>query len=181
MINQTLRAHPDLFEIVTPVKIEVFCDLLHSHPNQPFVKSICEGLSVGFWPWAKVDLEGYPNTNDQVQALACSKAMATFLREQRDKEIEKGQFSPGFGGDLLPGPIFAVPKPEPNTFHLVTHQSYAPHSLNSMTPPYKRAFPMDNLARLGDQLLNVDFVGQTGYITQTTQAATWHCFDNFGD
>lgn len=68
-----------------------------------------------------------------------------------------GRFSAGFSGNILPGmysmPIFVIPKPEPNTFHLVTHQSFGEFSLNAMTPSHEHAFPMDNLARLGDQLL----------------------------
>jgi hypothetical protein len=159
VISQTLRARPDLFDIITPVKVDVFQRLLRPHPNQSFVKSICAGLQYGFWPWAEVDLEGYPDVNDQAQAPPRSEETAEFFREQRDKEVEKGRFSTGFGGDLLPGmycmPIFAVPKSEPNTFRLVTHQSFGPHSLNSMTPPHERSYPMDNLSRLGDQLLRI--------------------------
>jgi hypothetical protein len=112
-----------------------------------------------FWPWATVDLVDYPDTNDQAQLSPQSEATANFLREQRDKEVEKGRFSAGFGRELLPGmycmPIFTVPKSEPNTFCLVTHQSYGRHLLNSMTPPHEQLFPMDNLSWLGDQLLRV--------------------------
>jgi hypothetical protein len=50
-------------------------------------------------------------------------------------------------------PIFAVPKVEPGDFWLVTHQSFGKYSLNSLTPPHERSFPLDNLVWLGDQLL----------------------------
>lgn len=159
VINQTLRTRPDLFRIVTPVKSDILHNLLCFHPNQPFVNSVCEGLEAGFWPWASVDKEGYPSTNDQAQGPAKTEERDEFLRMQKDKEVQLGRFSTGFGGDLLPGmycmPIFAVPKPEPNTFRLVTHQSYGEHSLNSMTPAHERSFPMDNLVRLGDQLIRL--------------------------
>ncbi|KAJ3573907.1 hypothetical protein NP233_g2118 [Leucocoprinus birnbaumii] len=50
-------------------------------------------------------------------------------------------------------PIFAVPKEDPGEFRLVTHQSYGDFSLNSMSVPHARPFPMDNMVRLGDLLL----------------------------
>ena len=37
----TIHSHPELFQITTPININHFQSLLSSHPNQPFVKSVC--------------------------------------------------------------------------------------------------------------------------------------------
>ena len=48
----TIYSHPELFHITTPININHFESLLSSHPNQPFVKSMYQGLQEGFWPFA---------------------------------------------------------------------------------------------------------------------------------
>jgi hypothetical protein len=60
----SLNACPDLFAIVTPIRIDVFCELLQEHSNQLFVKSILEGLHEGFWQCADTTIDGYPLTWD---------------------------------------------------------------------------------------------------------------------
>ncbi|KAJ3567810.1 hypothetical protein NP233_g6124 [Leucocoprinus birnbaumii] len=154
---QTIHNNPDLFKVTTPIDVPKLRRYLSSHPNRPFIDSICDGLEHGFWPWADADPPNYPLTNDAKQRPTPDLAKATFLRQQRDKEVGKGRFSKGFEGPLHPGmycmPIFAVPKNRPGKYRLVTHQSFGPYSLNSMTPPHERAFPLDSIVRLGDQLL----------------------------
>jgi hypothetical protein len=58
----TIAKHPDLFKVVTPINVEVFAHLLGDHPNQPFVRSVCDGLRNGFWPWADTLLPGVLRT-----------------------------------------------------------------------------------------------------------------------
>lgn len=41
---KTIRENPDLFKIITPINVDQFEELLKSHPNRPFVESICRGL-----------------------------------------------------------------------------------------------------------------------------------------
>ena len=48
----TIHLHPELFQTTTPINIDHFESLLCSHPNQPFVKSVCQGLQERFWPFA---------------------------------------------------------------------------------------------------------------------------------
>jgi hypothetical protein len=50
IVRETVAAHPHLFEVNTPIKIEIFESLLADHPNPTFVKSVCDGLRYGFWP-----------------------------------------------------------------------------------------------------------------------------------
>lgn len=154
--NVTIRSHKSLFKIVSPLDNELFEFLLLSHPNDAFVESVCQGFREGFWPWASIENDGYPITNDQAQGAASSEEKRQFLVEQKDHERKMDRFSEKFEGELLPGmycmPIFAVPKGS-DSFRLVTHQSFGPYSLNSMTPPHERAFPLDNMIRLGDLLL----------------------------
>ena len=37
----TIQSHPELFEVSTPINVDCFESLLSSHPNQPFVQSVC--------------------------------------------------------------------------------------------------------------------------------------------
>ncbi|KIJ52895.1 hypothetical protein M422DRAFT_242841 [Sphaerobolus stellatus SS14] len=82
-----------------------------------------------------------------------------FLREQRDKEIAAGRFSPLFGPDLLPGmysgPIGAVPKPQSSGMRMITDQSAGPHALNSFIPKQAATVRYDNMHDLGKLLRNV--------------------------
>jgi hypothetical protein len=156
-VARTVASHASLFQITTPIHVDLFRELLIDHPNFELVESVCDGLESGFWPWAKIDQPGYPPINDCAQLPINDPAKEAFLREQRDKEIAKGCFSNGFRGNLSPGmycmPIFAVPKVEPGDFRLVTHQSFGKYSLNSLTPVHEHSFPLNNLVQLGDQLL----------------------------
>ena len=46
----TIHNNPHLFKIVTPINVLKFESLLESHPNKPFIQSICTSLHEGFWP-----------------------------------------------------------------------------------------------------------------------------------
>jgi hypothetical protein len=124
MANETIRTHPNLFKIVCNIKIEKFKELLLDHFNQPFVRSVIVGLTVGFWPWAEKQ-DGYPVTHCEPQHPPKDDQEHDFLLSQWDKEIAAGCFSEPFV-DLLPGmnvvPVHAVPKPV-NKFHLIVDHS----------------------------------------------------------
>ena len=132
----TISDNPDLFRIVTPIKISEFEDLLEGHPNKPFVRSVCTSFREGFWPWANTRKEEYPTTWDFSERPPKTEHEADFLREQRDIEIKAGRYSESFGTDLLPGmystPIHAIPKPRSVKLRLVNDHSAGPFSLNSM-------------------------------------------------
>ena len=51
-ITSTIATHPQLFRIVTLIRVDRFEELLVHHPNRPLVESVCHGLHVGFWPFA---------------------------------------------------------------------------------------------------------------------------------
>jgi hypothetical protein len=129
----TIRENPHLFPIVCRINVDRFQSLLISHPNQPFVKSVCDGLREGFWPWADTRLGDYPLTHDQSSRPLKSDKERDFIRAQRDDEISKGRFSQSFGTELLPGmysmPIHAVPKPHSENLRLISAGKF---SLNSM-------------------------------------------------
>ncbi|KAM6500136.1 hypothetical protein JOM56_003150 [Amanita muscaria] len=63
-ILATISSYPDLFKIVTPIKVERLQQLLTTHPNQPFVASVLLGLREGFWPFAHTHPESYPLVHD---------------------------------------------------------------------------------------------------------------------
>ena len=133
---QTIADHPSLFKIVTFISVNQFHKLLSNHPNQPFVWSVCEGLQNGFWPWADIIKDSYPDTHNASQPIMQNDCEVQFLQDQIHTEITKNCFSPTFGTDLLPGmycmPIYAVPKTiwSPNLW-MVTDQSAGAFSLNS--------------------------------------------------
>lgn len=111
----TIHAHPELFQVSTPINVDRFESLLSSHPNQPFVQSVCRGLREGFWPYADTHVGEWPLTWDNSHRPICSEEEGEFLCSQVQKEVDLGRYSPPFGPDLLPGmysmPIHAVPKP----------------------------------------------------------------------
>ena len=132
----TIRDNPHLFKIITPVRVDRFELLLASHPNQPFVESVCTSLREGFWPWAITQREEYPVTWDFSERPPKTEREASFLREQRDIELEADRYSENFGTHLLPGmystPIHAVSKPRSEKLRLVNDHSAGAFSLNSM-------------------------------------------------
>ena len=160
IVSKTIKENPHLFDIVTPINIDRFEKLLHSHPNQPFVKSVCRGLREGFWPWADSHIGEYPDILDLSYPTPENEDEAQFLRDQRDHEVFKGRFSEAFGDKLLPGmycmPVFAIPKPHSTDLRMVTHQSAGKYSLNSMIPRDEiTGYPLDNLHHLGEFLLSM--------------------------
>ena len=157
---KTITDHPDLFQIHTPIKVDVFEALLKNHPNCPFVNSVCAGLREGFWPWADTMREGLPITHDESRPPPLDERQADFIRDQCLKERHKGYFSHSFGTSLLPGmysmPIHAVPKPNSEDLRLVTDHSAGAFSLNSMIDHSQvTGFPLDNMRHLGEMLLDV--------------------------
>ena len=56
----TVHSWPDLFKIMTPVKVDVLESMLEMHPNCPYVESVLWSLRNGFWPWATPGEERYP-------------------------------------------------------------------------------------------------------------------------
>jgi hypothetical protein len=132
----TLNDNPSLFQIVTPINVNLFQNLLSNHPNPPFVDSVCAGLREGFWPWADTLKDGYPSVFDSSRPTPADRHKAAFIQDQRDIKVAKGRFSTTFGSDLLPGmysmPAHAVPKPNSTNLHMVTDHSAGPFSLNSM-------------------------------------------------
>ncbi|XP_006463576.1 hypothetical protein AGABI2DRAFT_120388 [Agaricus bisporus var. bisporus H97] len=156
-ISILLKRRPNLFPIVTPINVKAFRSYLEKHPNRAFCESVCDGLENGFWPWAKVDVEGYPLTHDELREPERDIEKRQFIRDQRDLEISKGRFSRSFGRELLPGMYsmltFAVPKEGSKKFRLVTDQSAGRFPVNGMQTPHEHAFPMDNMVQLGERLL----------------------------
>ena len=155
----TISSHPDLFKIVSPIKVDVFERKLHNHLNQPFVQSVCRSLREGFWPWADTNDPSHPNTYDNLKREIKEQMHRDFLIEQVWEEVELGQFSRDFGPELLPGmysqPIGVVPKPHSDKFRMVVDQSAELYSLNSMIPKDERRVHLDNLHNLGDVLQKV--------------------------
>jgi hypothetical protein len=81
-VAKTIRENPDLFKIVTPIRVDVFEAYLATHPNRNFVESVCVGLREGFWPWAVTPSPGYPTMNDESKPPPADEKRADFLRAQ---------------------------------------------------------------------------------------------------
>jgi len=158
-VSKTISENPSLFEIVTPINVNRFEDLLSDHPNQPFVRSVCTGLREGFWPWANTLKDGYPVIHDGSRPTPADPKRAKFIHDQCKIEVEKDRFSKSFGTDLLPGmysmPVHAVPKPGSTDFRMVTDHSAGSFSLNSMIDhEYVTGYPLDNMTHMGEMLLS---------------------------
>ncbi|OBZ71265.1 hypothetical protein A0H81_08358 [Grifola frondosa] len=156
-VNATLKSHPHLFSIVTPIHVDHFEALLDGHPNPAFVRSVLRGLREGFWPWASSPPASYPVTWDEDWPPPGDEATLAFLREQRDEEIALGRFSAAFGPDLLPGmycmPIHAVSKPHSDKLRLVNDHSAGQFSLNSLiTHESIKGVILDGIPALGESL-----------------------------
>ena len=157
---KTISDHPNLFQVRSPINVDIFESLLKNHPNPLFVKSICTGLREGFWPWADSLCESFPITHDESRPMPTDERQATFIRKQCFEEQKKGYFSEAFGTDLLPGmytmPIYAVPKPHSTDLRLVTDHSVGPFSLNKMIDHSEvTGFPLDNMRHLGKMLFDI--------------------------
>ena len=147
-------------KVTTAIRIDIFETYLASHPNRPFVKSVCDGLREGFWLWAITPSPGFPTINDESMPAPADERKAEFLRAQRDVEVAKERFSPPFKHDLLPGmycmPIYAVPKPHSTDLRLVIDHSYGKYSLNSRIQHDKvTRFPLDNMIHFGEMLMDL--------------------------
>jgi hypothetical protein len=153
-VLSTIKQNPHLFWIITPIKVDVFESYLKAHPNRPFVKSVCQGLRDGFWPWADTNLPDYPITWDNSHRPLKDDAHKLFLTEQADIEVAARHFSSAFGNDLLlemySSPLGVVPK-----LRMVVDQSAEPFSPNSMIPKIKCRVQMDSLYHLGHALKKV--------------------------
>ena len=44
ILNKAITDNPDLFQMLTPIKVDIFESLLKNHPNLAFVQSVCAGL-----------------------------------------------------------------------------------------------------------------------------------------
>ncbi len=157
VVNNTLREHPELFKITTPINVDRFEQLLQDHPNQDFVQSVVRALRHGFWPYADAKPPDYPDTWDEKRPAPQDERAAQFLRDQRDEEIALGRYSEAFGTKLLPGmycmPVHVVPKPNSNKLRLVNDQSAGAFSLNSMIRPEAiKGAVLDGIPALGESL-----------------------------
>lgn len=158
-VTRTIANHPELFWIVTLIKVDHFQDLLKNHPNQPFVQSMCRTLHKGFWPWADTSDKNYPSINDNLmQTCSKSKEQEKFIEEQLNEEVRLGQVSESFGTQLLPGmysiPMHMVPKPNLDKLCLVIDYTAGEYSLNSMIDSDDiKETKLDGLYSLGTSLL----------------------------
>ncbi len=149
----TIISHPSLFCITTPINVTIFQHLLATHPSQDLVASVCNGLMVGFWPWANTDDLNYPITNQNLDRPLKEQSHIKFVHRQRDVKIEMGQFSESFGTELLSGmhsiPFGVVPKPRSSKLRLIVDHSAGDYSPNSMILKWEGHIHLDTLKHLG--------------------------------
>ena len=161
VVRKTIDKNPKLFEVVTPIKVDVFKKYLKGHPNKPFIKSVLRGLKKGFWPWADTSNPRFPITYDGsgLRSPITGKDEARFIKQQSKEEIKLGRWSKSFGKKLLPGmhssPIGAIPKSTPGKYRFIMDQSRGPYSLNSTIPRHKVKVKLDTIHDLGKKLLAV--------------------------
>ena len=111
VIQSTLQALHKFIRVETPFNVDRFESMLYDHPNQPFVKSVMDGLRHGFWPFDEGNWKD--DRDDVVQNYASKEVDLEAIRAFRDDEIQARRWSdPLPTNDLLPGmkvsPIFVV-------------------------------------------------------------------------
>lgn len=159
--RKTIAQNPDLFKVVSPIKVDVFKKYVKDHPNQSFVQSVVRSLKNGFWPWADTSDPSFPTTYDGSRQgpRITSEDKAKVIRQQCEDEMKLGRWSKSFGDRLLPGmhssPINAVPKSTPGKFRIIVDQSRGPHALNSRIPKSQVKVQLDNVHDLGKELIAV--------------------------
>jgi hypothetical protein len=94
---KTIKDNPDLFKIITAIDANQFKNLLKTHPNRPFVESVCKGLQEGFWPWVDTQYHVFPSIVDESLGMPQKQEEVDFLRAQRAHKCSKGWFSGSFG------------------------------------------------------------------------------------
>lgn len=166
--QQTIRQHPELFLIRTPVNVDTFERYLINHPNPTFVDSVVHGLCFGFWPWCDPSKVILPYKLDAEQYLRNPSDIA-FAEEQYDKEVKAGRFTEI--PDLLPGmmavPCFVVPKGKDSSkLRLVIDHSARPLSRNGMIDKSKVSVKLDGIPELSDALIKArELHGQDADLT----------------
>jgi len=156
----TIASHAHLFDVKTPIDVDVFESILSHHPIHPFIDSVLTGLWEGFWPWANTLSLHFPSCHAQPPNGRYEDERLSFFRDQLHHELECGRYSSSLGDSLLPGmysmPIYTIPKPGSTDLCLVKDHSAGPYSLNSMiNHSLVTSYPLDNLHQLGDMLLNL--------------------------
>jgi hypothetical protein len=150
-VGNTIRDHPHLFAVVTPVNVQALRVVAARHPNQALVESLCIGFEKGFWPYADTSVSR-PAGKVPSRSIQLSDKVREFLRQQRDAEIKVRRYSEAFT-PLLPGmvsqPIFAIPKPGTDNLRLINDHSAGNKSLNSLIPAEGGFMQLDSLQDLG--------------------------------
>ena len=153
----TIACNPLLFKLVMPINVNLFEFCLTTHPNQPFISSVCCGFREGFWLYTSSGRANQPTTVDNSYHPLKDDAHLAFIHEQCDIELTLHCFSPAFGPDLLLGmttvPIRVVPKPHSDKLQLIIDPSTGLHSPNSLIPWAAVSVPLDNLHHLGAHLI----------------------------
>jgi hypothetical protein len=152
-----IRDQPHLFRITTPIHINRFHELLATHPNRPLVESVCEGLRIGFWPWAVTDNSNAPPIVDNARLQRVrNPEHLRFMEEQRDEEIKLGRFSVAFDTlleEMTTIPLWVVPKPHSDKLRLVVDHSAGDFAPNSFISPDDASVHLDTLHALGEALI----------------------------
>ncbi|CDO72461.1 hypothetical protein BN946_scf184980.g2 [Trametes cinnabarina] len=154
---QTIRDHPHLFDVVSPLNVDRFQELLATHPNRALVDSVCRGFREGFWPFANPSVGDFPSSWEESSSLLDDEALQ-FASKYAEEEEAAGRYSAPFSGDLLPGmysmPVHAVPKPHSDKMRFINNHSAGRFSLNSMINKHEVGMRPDNVQDLARNLLH---------------------------
>jgi hypothetical protein len=152
-IQSTLHAMRDFIRVETPFNVDRFEAMLYDHPNQPFVKSVMDGLRYGFWPF---DEGNWNDDNDDIiQNYASKEVDFKAIRAFRDDEIQARRWSEPLPLDkLLPGmkisPIFVVW--QKGKARIVTDHTAS--GLNDSIPRCEAKVRYDDMRTFGQAIFN---------------------------
>lgn len=118
--------NPDIFKVVTPIKVKMLEHLTRDHPNRAYIEYVLIGLRQGF-------RYGYKGTRRTIiqQNLASIHQDVKAFGESIEKELKKGRYAGPFDPEHPPcstymvNPCGLVPKKDtdPTEYRVINHQS----------------------------------------------------------
>jgi hypothetical protein len=108
-IQAALLEARDHIKVDTPINVDRLETMLSDHPNQPFVRSVMQGLREGFWPLDEGDWK--LELDDKTDNYPCDDIDMDKIRAFRDREVDADRWShpvPRLVPGMKVSPMFVI-------------------------------------------------------------------------